>query len=317
MESVIERVAKRLVGRQEEIAIVLSALESGRNVFLEGPPGTSKSTMLRAIVEELGRPFHWITGNSDLTATKLLGYFDPAMVLAHGYKSEHFEFGALTKAMVDGGILYVEEFNRLPDDTCNAFISAMSERAVPIPRFGTVVAKPTFCVVASLNPYDDAGTLNMSRALRDRFCSIRMDYQTKEEEIDIVWSHVDKLKNYPNSIHIPTVIESSVEMSRRTRKHSDLRMGASVRGAVDMALLAIQLLSQNRTYTENKSDTQLLRVAAHAAFRDKIRVNEVCDRSADDVLSDIFDRFVEELNISDESLWGFDPLSDGKKKRQS
>lgn len=313
MKTVIERVTQRLVGRREEVAIVLSALECGRNVFLEGPPGTSKSTMLRAIVEELGRPFYWITGNSDLTATKLLGYFDPAMVLAHGYRPQDFEFGALTRAMADGGILYVEEFNRLPDDTCNAFISAMSERAVPVPRFGTVVAQPTFGVVASLNPYDDTGTMNISRALRDRFCSIRMDYQSKDEESGIVWDQV-RGRTPPKTLDLSTIVEAAVEMCRRTRQHPNLRMGASVRGSIDMALLAIQLLANNRSYTGNRSDGEMLRIAAHAAFRDKVRINEVCDRAVDDILNDIWDHYADEAKLSTASLWDIAPLTDGKKK---
>ncbi len=315
MDTVIKRITQRIVGRQEEITVILSALESGRNIFLEGPPGTSKSTILRVVVEELGRPFHWITGNSDLTATKLLGYFDPSLVLSHGYKPENFEYGALTKAMVDGGILYVEEFNRLPDDTCNAFISAMSERSIPIPRLGTVEAKPTFCVVASLNPYDDAGTLNISRALRDRFCSIRMDYQLKNEEIEIVWTQVHNQIS-PPTLHLPNIVEASVEMSRRTRVHPDLRMGSSVRGAIDMALLAIRLIAHNREFTSNKPDLELLRTAAHAALRDKIRVNEVSDQTSDEILDAIWASFVEDSKIDDEGLWDLGLLDDGKKKTQ-
>lgn len=313
MNTVIERVSRRLVGRHQEIAVVLSALQSGRNVFLEGPPGTSKSTMLRAIVEELGRPFHWVTGNSDLTATKLLGYFDPAMVLSHGYRPEDFEYGALTRAMVEGGILYVEEFNRLPDDTCNAFISAMSERAIPVPRFGTVKALPGFSVVGSMNPYDDAGTLNISRALRDRFCSVRMDYQDKAEEVDIVLAQLHA-QPLPEGLDLETIVEAAVELSRRTRRHADLRIGASVRGAIDMALLAAPLLVHNRAYTGGKSDSELLRVAAHAACRDKVRVSEVCERSADEILDDIWNHYAAEAGIVDASLWSLAPLTDGKKK---
>ena len=140
------------VGRRRETEVGLAPPLGRWHGCREGPPGTSKTTMLKAIVEEAGFPFFWVTGNSDLTATKLLGNFDPALVLSEGYKAEHFEYGALTRAMREGGLLYIEEFNRLPDDTSNVFITAMSELAVPLPRLGHVEAKTEVRVGASTNP---------------------------------------------------------------------------------------------------------------------------------------------------------------------
>jgi MoxR-like ATPase len=307
-----ERVLERLVGRRRETRVVLSALQSGRNIFLEGPPGTSKSTMLKAVVEEAGLPFYWVTGNSDLTATKLLGNFDPALVLSEGYKAEHFEYGALTSAMREGGILYVEEFNRLPDDTSNAFITAISERAVPVPRLGKVEAKPEFRVVACLNPYDDAGTLRISRALRDRFCSVWMDYQSKEEEIAIVMQQLDG-QEVPEWINLTLLVETSVEMSRRTRSHEDIRLGASVRGAIDMSLLGLQLLVDSEAEIQPQTYSELIRMAAHAALRDKMWLNEVSDRKLDDVIDDLWDELASESDIDDDDAWRIE-LDDIKKK---
>lgn len=313
MAELYQRIIGRLVGRRREAMVVLAALQSGRNVILEGPPGTSKSTMLKAVVEEAGLPFFWVTGNSDLTATKLLGNFDPALVLSEGYKAEHFEFGALTRAMKEGGILYVEEFNRLPDDTSNAFITAMSERAVPVPRFGTVEAKSGFCVVASLNPYDDAGTLRISRALRDRFCSIWMDYQSKDEEKEIVVRQITGKKT-PEWINVPLLAQTAVEMCRRTRIHEDVQLGASVRGAIDMTLLGIQLLANGNAGSELGTRSEVIRMAARAALRDKIRLNEVSDRRVDEVIDDIWGEFVTEAKIDDDA-WQFS-LEDGVKKKR-
>ncbi len=314
MPGLYERVVGRLVGRHRETMVVLAALQSGRNVFLEGPPGTSKSTMLKAVVEEAGQPFYWVTGNSDLTATKLLGNFDPALVLSEGYKAKHFEYGALTRAMREGGLLYVEEFNRLPDDTSNAFITAMSERAVPVPRLGTVEAKPDFRVVASLNPYDDVGTLHISRALRDRFCSVWMDYQSKDEEKDIVLQQLAG-HDAPAWINISFLVESAVEICRRTRTHEDIRLGASVRGAIDTTLLGLQLLADSQADSETQSRSELVRMAAHAALRDKMWLNEVSDRSVDDVIDEIWSELAGESAIDDGGSWQLSLQSDVKKKR--
>jgi MoxR-like ATPase len=314
MQDLYERVVSRLVGRHKETKVVLAALQSGRNVFLEGPPGTSKSTLLKAVVDEAGLPFYWVTGNTDLTATKLLGNFDPALVLSEGYRAEHFEYGALTRAMREGGLLYVEEFNRLPDDTGNAFITAMSERAVPVPRLGTVEAQPDFRVVASLNPYDDAGTLRISRALRDRFCSVWMDYQSKDEEKDIVLQQLAEGDAHA-WINVPLLVETAVEICRRTRSHEDIRLGASVRGAIDMALLGVQLLADSEADSDTQGRSELIRMAAHAALRDKMWLNEVSDRRLDDVIDEIWSELADESAIDDSESWQLSLQDDVKKKR--
>ena len=61
-----------------------------------------------------------------------------------------------------GGFLYIEEFNRAPEDTLNTLLTAMAERRIAVPRVGTVEALPTFRVVASMNPYDNVGTARLS-----------------------------------------------------------------------------------------------------------------------------------------------------------
>jgi len=270
--------------------MLLAALLSGRHVMLEGPPGTSKSTVLKGIVREMGVPFIQLTGNSDLTATKLLGYFDPAQVLARGYSHEHFQYGPLTQAMIDGAILYVEEFNRLPDDTTNVFITAISERELTIPRLGAVVAKPDFRIVAALNPHDDIATTRVSRALRDRFCSMRMDYQGREEEIEIVQRHAGNGD--------ARSVAAAVEMVRRTRSHKDVRLGASVRGAIDMVLIARQLLE----FGDDAQGDKLLFAATVMALRDKVWLNETTSRTVDEVLWEIWQGVVEELRPFDADL---------------
>src|SRR6266567_9383047 len=68
-----DRVAARLVGRERELTLVLAAVAAGRDLILEGPPGTSKSTLLRAITAEWGIPLVFVEGNADLTPSKLIG----------------------------------------------------------------------------------------------------------------------------------------------------------------------------------------------------------------------------------------------------
>src|SRR4029453_10566742 len=68
----------RLVGRERELDLVLAAVAAGRDIVLEGPPGTSKTTMLTAITREWGIPLLFVEGNADLTPAKLVGHHNPA-----------------------------------------------------------------------------------------------------------------------------------------------------------------------------------------------------------------------------------------------
>jgi len=227
------RAARHLVGRERELDLLLAAVAAGRDVLLEGPPGTSKSTLLRAISAEWGIPLLFVEGNADLTPTRLVGHHDPSRVLREDYSSDNFVPGPLVEAMRSGGFLYIEEFNRAPEDTLNTLLTAMAERRIAVPRVGSVEARPTFRVVASMNPYDNVGTTRLSTSVHDRLCRLAIDYQDAEAERGIVGRRT--------GVESPRLIADAVALTRATRDRDDLRQGSSVRGAIDLALVAAQL----------------------------------------------------------------------------
>jgi hypothetical protein len=113
------RIAARVVGRERELELILAAVAAGRDMLIEGPPGTSKSTLLRAITAEWGVPLVFVEGNADLTPARLIGHHNPARVLREDYSADNFVDGPLLEAMREGGFLYIEELNRAPEDTLN------------------------------------------------------------------------------------------------------------------------------------------------------------------------------------------------------
>jgi MoxR-like ATPase len=233
VRAVRARVADHLIGRGHELDLLLAAVAAGRDVLLEGPPGTSKSTLLRSITAEWGVPLVFVEGNADLTPTRLVGHHDPARVLREDYTSDNFVPGPLVEAMRSGGFLYVEEFNRAPEDTLNTLLTAMAERRLAVPRVGVVEARPTFRVVASMNPYDTIGTTRLSSSVQDRLCRLAIDYQDDEAERGIVTRRT--------GITAPRLVADAVALTRATRDRDDVRQGSSVRGAIDTALVAAQL----------------------------------------------------------------------------
>ena len=235
-----DRVAARLVGRERELTLTLAAVAAGRDIILEGPPGTSKSTLLRAITAEWGIPLVFVEGNADLTPAKLIGHHNPARVLREDYSEDNFVDGPLLEAMREGGFLYIEEFNRAPEDTLNTLLTAMAERQVAVPRAGTVTAKPTFRVIASMNPYDNVGTTRLSTSVHDRLCRLAITYQDAESERGIVALRAP-LPDLDPQLYTRLVADA-VAVTRATREHPDVRQGSSVRGAIDTTLIAGQLL---------------------------------------------------------------------------
>jgi MoxR-like ATPase len=274
MIEIHKKLKTMIVGREMEMASIMVAMEAGKHILLEGPPGTSKSTLLRKIAGESNTLLFIIEGNIDLTPAKLVGHFNPAEVMANGYRPEYFEKGPLTKAMEGGGILYIEEFNRMPADVSNVLISPMEEGEMVVPRYGTVRAVRPFTVIASQNPYDDVGTIRISRAFMDRICLIKMGYQSEEEEREIVRMRTG-VKN-------PEAISLAVQMVRATRTHEDIKLGASIRGAIDM----VDLFTGMQKLTDQPRQNFL--TSARMALANKIWLNEMTRKTADDIIEEIW-----------------------------
>ncbi|MDA2916906.1 MoxR family ATPase [Nitrospinae bacterium AH_259_B05_G02_I21] len=214
-------VAAQIVGRTHEIETILATLAAGKHIILEGPPGTTKSTILKAITQVMGLPLYYVAGSGDLTPAKLIGHFNPARIAKDTYRPYHFNEGPLIHAM-RGGFLFIEEFNRVPADTANVLVTAVAEGELNVPRYGIVRAKPDFRVVCSHNPQDDVGTVRISRALYDRFCRLRIDYQSLEEDLKVLRRTVGSADETINLV--------AVHLIHATRHHKDIRQGASIRG---------------------------------------------------------------------------------------
>ena len=283
------RIAEHIVGRERELELTLAAVAAGRDVVLEGPPGTSKTTLLTAITREWGIPLLFVEGNADLTPAKLVGHHNPARVLREDYSAENFVPGPLVNAMQQGGFLYIEEFNRAPEDTINTLLTAMADRAITVPRVGRIEARPTFRVIASMNPYDNVGTTRLSTSVHDRLNRLAVDYQDAAAEEQIV-----RLRTSADGALGERLTRDAVAVTRATREHPDVRQGSSVRGAIDTTLVALRL-AEMRDLADPDDDgySELVYDAMIMALSGRIHLDEAAETSPERVLREIWeDRFI-------------------------
>jgi MoxR-like ATPase len=292
ISEVRDRVRQHLVGRERELDLVLAAVAAGRDIVLEGPPGTSKSTLLRGITAEWGIPLVFVEGNADLTPAKLVGHHNPARVLREDYSASNFVDGPLLEAMRSGGFLYIEEFNRAPEDTLNTLLTAMAERQIAVPRAGTVTAGPTFRVIASMNPYDNVGTTRLSTSVHDRLCRLAVGYQDAEAERDIVALRAPLAELAAEEYQ--RLAADAVAVTRATREREEVRQGSSVRGAIDITLVAGQLLKlAGVTSADDKRYPEIVYDAMVVALSGRIFLDETVDTTPEAVLRQIWeDRFI-------------------------
>jgi hypothetical protein len=131
-------------------------------------------------------------------------------------------------------------------------------------------------LVGGANPLDDVGTTRLSRGLLDRFVVVELDYQSREDEIEIVRRNTGG--------RLPRLREFAVDLGRASRTHPALRHGASIRAAIDFVLHAAEQLEAGAAL--DRPDLEWLACAAYAG---KVRVRPPAAKSACEIIVELFD----------------------------
>ena len=166
-----------IVGLRREAEVLAATLAGGCHVVLEGPPGTGKSTLLRAVAQRRRARRGVRRGQRRADAGAAGRPPRPRARAEPGYRPDTFVDGPLLTALRGGALLYIEELNRVPEETLNVLVGALAEGEIHVPRLGRVPAGERFRLIAAMNPFDAVGTARVSQAISDRMCRIAIGYQ--------------------------------------------------------------------------------------------------------------------------------------------
>lgn len=187
--------AKRIIGQQEVIDQVLTALVSGGHCLLVGVPGLAKTMLVHSLAESLQLDFNRIQFTPDLMPSDITGTEVLQEDRATGERQFRFIPGP-----VFANIVLADEINRTPPKTQAALLEAMQEGQVT--AAGQKHALPTpFFVLATQNPIEQEGTYPLPEAQLDRFMfDIRIDYPSEDDELRVVMETTTGEKQTLNQI---------------------------------------------------------------------------------------------------------------------
>lgn len=168
---------KAVIGQDQVIDDVLTALIAGGHILLEGVPGLGKTLLVRALARCFGGDFARIQFTPDLM---------PSDVTGHAVYDLHSEQFKLRKGPLFTHLLLADEINRAPAKTQAALLEAMQERQVTLEGEALPIGQP-FMVLATQNPIEQEGTYPLPEAELDRFMlKVRMDYPDAQQELEMV-----------------------------------------------------------------------------------------------------------------------------------
>ncbi len=241
MKQVRDNIQQVIVGKAEQINLALVAVLCEGHILIEDVPGIGKTTLAKAMAASLGCAFRRIQFTPDLLPSDVTGinYFNQ--------KSQEWEFRA---GPVFAQVVLADEINRATPRTQSALLEAMQERQVTVDGETRPLPRP-FLVLATQNPIELEGTFPLPEAQVDRFfIRLPIGYPTEEEENSILlrFERTDPLGTLspviaPDDlramqaraceIHVETSVRNYVvAISRATREHAEVALGASPRGTM-------------------------------------------------------------------------------------
>jgi MoxR-like ATPase len=248
LKRAVEEIGKVIKGEERAVENVVLTVVLGGHALIEGPPGTAKTLMVRALSFTLDSAFRRIQFTPDLMPSDIIGtsVFDA--------RKDGFSF---RQGPIFTDILLADEVNRAPAKTQAALLEAMEERAATVDGTRHAIS-PVFSVFATQNPIEYEGTYPLPEAQLDRFLmKIILTFPGPAQELDILGLHdagfdpsdlegqsVAKVMTREDILELrrvlatPTVEERIrkyiVDIVQGTRRSTNVSVGSSPRGAIGL-----------------------------------------------------------------------------------
>ncbi len=239
--SVAENVSRVIVGKADEVELMLVAMLCEGHVLIEDVPGIGKTTLAKALARSLGCTFHRIQFTPDLLPSDITG------VSIYNQQSGQFE---TRHGPIVSQVLLADEINRSGPRTQSALLEAMEERQVTIDMESVPLPRP-FMVLATQNPVELEGTFPLPEAQLDRFLiKVKLGYPEEAEERAILRrfkednpladlkpvasaGEVLQAQRAIRTIHVSSAVEEYVvQVVRATRQHDTIELGGSPRATM-------------------------------------------------------------------------------------
>ena len=294
---------KAVVGQDDVVDQVLTALLAGGHVLLEGVPGLGKTLLVKALARTFDGTFARIQFTPDLM---------PADVVGHTLFDANGQF-ITRRGPVFTHLLLADEINRAPAKTQSALLEVMQERQVTVEGAALPVPEP-FMVLATQNPIEQEGTYPLPEAQLDRFLlKVRIEYPSAEDEqrltrqvtlgkiaaelevdqVSVLVKPETVCKLQRSAAQVETddrIFAYAVEIVRATRAQSGIAIGAGPRGSIALVRAGrARALAAGRAFVTPDD----IKAIAVPALRHRIATTadaEIEGLSADTLLAALLDK---------------------------